>query len=381
MKYFSFRSAISFALILCATQTLALEHVVIERKGRRQEVSGELVVSAADGGRLLRAADGVLWTIQPEEMVDQKFDDTPYVPLKRDEMISALRAELPGFEIHTTTHYIIAYNTTKAYAQWYGGLHERLYGGFYNYWKRRGAELTDPDAQLVAVVFSDQADYAEYSQDELGMAAESIVGYYSLRTNRVVTYDLTGSQKIRTAGPRPKGKQRINQLLTQPSAAPTVATIVHEATHQLAYNSGLQIRYADNPLWLSEGLAMYFETPDLKSNRGWRGIGVINGNRLSQLRQYAPNRPPTSLRDLIATDDRTRDGETALDAYAESWALCHFLLKRYPKKFVAYLAEIAEKKPLVYDTPQQRLLTFQKHFGSATGVDIEFKRYITKLRI
>ena len=28
----------------------------------------------------------------------------------------------------------------------------------------------------------------------------------------------------------------------------TVATIIHEATHQLAFNSGLQVRFADNPL-------------------------------------------------------------------------------------------------------------------------------------
>ena len=34
-----------------------------------------------------------------------------------------------------------------------------------------------------------------------------------------------------------------------------VATIIHEATHQLAYNSGMQRRYADNPMWVSEGLA------------------------------------------------------------------------------------------------------------------------------
>ena len=368
-------------VVLVATSASALEHVVIERGGQRQTISGKLVVSAEDGGRLIQTADGVLWTIQPKEMIDQQFDDAPYVPFERNEMIAALQRELPGFEFHTTTHYIIAYNTTKAYAQWYGALHERLYGGFYNFWRRRGAELSDPTSQLVAIVFSEQSDYTQHSRNELGKAAESIVGYYSLRTNRVVTYDLTGSHKFRSSKGRPRGKQQVNQLLTQPSAAPTVATIVHEATHQLAYNSGLQKRYADNPLWLSEGLAMFFETPDLNSNRGWRGIGAVNGNRLTQLREFMPNRPSTSLRDLLASDDRTRDGATALDAYAESWALCHFLLKRYPKQFVAYLAEYAKKKPLVYDTPQARMLAFQEHFGSVSGLDVEFRRYIEKLRI
>jgi hypothetical protein len=372
--------ALRLIFLFGSTNCLALEHVVIERDGQRQEITGELVVTAEDGGQLIRAGDGVLWTIQPEEMLSRRSDSMPFQPFDRDKMIESLRLELPGFEFHTTSHFIIVYNTTEAYAEWCGGLHERLYNGFFNYWKRQGAELADPPGPLVAIVFADQASYASYASDELGTAAKSIVGYYSLRSNRVVTYDLTGSQQIRTANPRPKVALQINQLLAQPAAAPTVATIVHEATHQLAYNSGLQRRYADNPLWLSEGLAMYFETPDLKSSRGWRGIGNVNRNRLNQVRIYQQTRPSDSLQTLLATDDRVRDGETAINAYAESWALCHFLLKRYPDRFVDYLAEQAKKNPLVYDTPQQRLLEFQRHFRSITALDAEFQRFIEKLR-
>lgn len=379
-KCFTLGTAFLFAALVTALNCQGVERIVFERDGQRQEIAGQLLVTAEDGGRLIQAANGVLWTIQPEEMLDQRSDDVPFQPLDRDEMIESLRQELPGFEFHTTTHFIIAYNTTKAYAHWCGGLHERLYNGFYNYWRRRGAELQDPSTPLVAIVFADRPSYATYSMEELGKAAESIVGYYSLQSNRVVTYDLTGSQQLRSAGPRPKAAAQINQLLARPSAAQTVATIVHEATHQLAYNSGLQRRYADNPLWLSEGLAMYFETPDLKSSRGWRGIGTVNRIRLSQLRRFESTRPTDSLRTLLATDDRVRDGETAVAAYAESWALCYFLLRRYPKEFVAYLADQANKKPLVYDAPDQRLLEFQRHFGNVVTLDEEFQRYVEKLR-
>ena len=79
----------------------------------------------------------------------------------------------------------------------------------------------------------------------------------------------------------------INQVLSQPAAERTVATIVHEATHQLAYNTGLQTRYAGNPMWVSEGIAVYFETPDLDSARGWRYIGAINRLHLNHFREYA----------------------------------------------------------------------------------------------
>ena len=358
----------------------AIERVVIQRDGERQEISGQLLVTAEDGGRLIEAANGVLWTIQPEEILGQRSDDAPFQPLGRDGMVASLREELPGFEFHTTTHFVVAYNTTKAYAHWCGGLHERLYSGFYNYWRRRGAELQNPSSPLIAIVFADRSSYAAYSRDELGKAADSIVGYYSLRSNRVVTFDLTGSEKIRANRPRPKAAVHINQLLARPSAAETVATIVHEATHQLAYNSGLQRRYADNPLWLSEGLAMFFETPDLKSNRGWRGIGTINRNRLGQFRRFQATQATNSLESLLSTDDRVRNGDTAVAAYAESWALCYFLLKRYPQQFVAYLADQSHKAPLVYDTPRDRLLEFQRHFGEVSALEEEFRRYMKRVR-
>ena len=73
-----------------------------------------------------------------------------------------------------------------------------------------------------------------------------------------------------------------------------MATIIHEATHQLAFNCGMQNRYADIPLWLSEGIAIYFETPDLRNKRGWRSIGSVNRVRLAEFRRYLRSRPSDS---------------------------------------------------------------------------------------
>ena len=372
-------SLIGLFVALGTVDLFGLDYVALERDGKRHDLAGKILVTAADGGLLLQASDGILWTVQPAEIVEQNHDAAPFVPLGREAIIKRLQQELPGFEFYETTHFVVGYNTTKAYAQWCGGLYERLYNGFHNYWRRRGAALEEPQWPLVALVFQDKSSYAAYAREELGKAAKSIVGYYSLRTNRITTYDLTGSEQLRTAGPRPRASVRINQLLSRPQAEPTVATIIHEATHLLAYNSGLQRRYADNPLWLSEGIAVFFETPDLKSRRGWRSIGTINRTRLAQLHSYLPARPADSLLTLLRDDKRMRDGDTAVTAYAESWALCHFLLRRHPADFVEYLAEHAGKTPLVYDTPQERVELFEKHFGSIPALDAEFRRYVEKL--
>lgn len=369
---------ILFALALPCS-AWAMEQVTIQKDGKRKVVNGRIEVEAKDGGLLLLGQDGKLWALQPGDIAKRKSNDLEFAPLSVDEQSKALMAELPdGFAIHKTAHYLICYNTSKAYAQWCGSLYERLHRGFYNYWRKRGMELHDPDTMLVAVVFDSESSYAEYGRDELGDAAKSIVGYYSLQSNRIATYDLTGHGDVRAAnGRRPGTSAVINDILSQPSAAPTVATTIHEATHQLAYNSGLQTRYADNPLWLSEGLAIYFETPDLGSKRGWRGIGAVNSVRLNQFRQDLANGNRQPLLELLTNDKLLRSSDTALGGYAQSWGLCYYLAKRHPKQLAKYLAELSEKPPLGKDTAEEKLKLFQEHFG--TDLDKFERRFVSYL--
>ncbi|MFM8327037.1 MAG: hypothetical protein ACKN9U_19425, partial [Pirellulaceae bacterium] len=106
-------------------------------------------------------------------------------------MSKALLEELPaGFRIHRTDHYIFCYNTSDAYAKWTAALFERLYRGFYNFWKSRWVELQEPRFPLVALVFEDQKSYLQYAEQELGEAARSMLGYYHMMSNRVASFDL-----------------------------------------------------------------------------------------------------------------------------------------------------------------------------------------------
>lgn len=366
---------------LLAANTSGMDHVVIVRDGETTKISGEIQVEAQDGGLLLMSRDGTLWALQPTEIQNRTRDDQPFEQLDRESVKSRLVAELPaGFKIYETAHYVIAYNTNRAYATWVGALYERLYRGFYGYWKKKGVELNDPELPLVAIVFDDQSSYTKYSKPELGASASAIVGYYSLRSNRVITYDLTGRGELRTTK-RPTNQAIINKVLAAPQALPTVATIIHEATHQIAYNSGLQRRYADNPLWLSEGLAIYFETPDLKSSRGWRSIGSVNTVRLQKLRAEIQSYTPAKFVRMLTDDDMLRDSETALSGYAQSWGWCHFLSKRYPKEFSAYLTELSDGKPLETSTADERVALFRQHFGSDLNkLYNQFVKYIRTLR-
>jgi len=373
---------IALFVLAAADTTHGLDYVTLQRDGRRQQVEGRVLVEAQDGGLLVLARDGVLWAVPPEEQLEHRRDEKPFAPLSEKELAGRLAAELPpGFRVHSTAHYLIFYNTSPAYAQWCGSLFERLYMAFTNYFERRGFDIQEPEFPLVAVVFAGRAAYTEHSQPVLGEAAGSIIGYFNLRTNRMTMYDLTG---VDVASRRAGGTDsvlKINRLiLAQPEAVRQVSTIVHEATHQIAFSCGMHQRYSDTPVWLSEGIAMYFETPDLSSSRGWRGIGEVNRARLVQFRDYLRRRPAGSLKTLIAADARFRDTQKGLDAYAEAWALSYYLIRQRPEQYVAYLKTMADKPPLVDDGPETRIAEFRAAFGDLRRVDAEMTRYMMRLR-
>jgi hypothetical protein len=373
----SFLLAIIFLGVADAS---AVDRITFRRDGKEREIVGRLLVEAEDGGLLLLERDGTIWAVTPDEQVEHKSDETPFKPFTREELTKKILAELPpGFDALGTKHYLIFYDTSKTYASWCGSLFERLYGAFTNYWSRKGSELESPEFPLVAIVFADRASYLKYTRPELGDAGESIVGFFSLMSDRMTMYDLSG---VENGGPRTRGgtMAQINQILSQPQATQMVSTVVHEATHQIAFNCGLHTRLSDCPLWFSEGIAVFFETPDLKSAKGWGAIGGINYPRLDRFQEYLRRRGTDSLDTLISTDKRLRDMKQGLDAYAEAWALTYFLIHQKPKEYVAYLKLLSEKKPLITDTPEKRLEEFEKIFGNRRRLDEEFVRYMNKLK-
>jgi len=378
------------------------EVVTFRQKGQQRTIKGRLIVEVADGGILLQGPDGVLWSVERNEIETRDRLDAPFTPLKSAELAEHLVAELPpGFRTYTTPHYVVCYNTSRAYAQWASSLLERLYKAFTNYWQNQGLDLHEPEFPLPVVIFADEQAYAQASRDDLPGGTGSIVGFYSLRSNRINMFDLTGSEAVNRAGSREQGAgssdllhaprsplptprrgsmREINQMLSQPDAVPLVATIVHEATHQIAFNCGMQTRYADIPLWQCEGMAVYFEAPDLTSARGWRGIGRVNYPRLNQFRKNLPNWHEGSLEEMIRDSKRFRDPQTASDAYADAWALNYYLIKYEPKAYAAYVKVLAEKRPLIEDDAQKRLDEFRQHFGDLSKLEQDFLKQMSRVK-
>ncbi|MGN6136944.1 MAG: DUF1570 domain-containing protein [Aureliella sp.] len=356
-------------------------HIAFKNRAESRDELGEVVLASQDGGKLLLTADGQLWLLQPEDILSQTPSDEPLEPQSTEEISAELREKLaPGFLVHKTAHFVLIYNTSETYARWVGDLYERLYRAFANFWKQRGVRLDEPRFPLVALVFDSQAAYLQYAEREIGPSAKAMIGYYNMQTNRIVSFDITGVQGLAVPGQRYSSTAMLTALFSQPQAERTVATIVHEAVHQIAYNCGLQVRLADNPKWVSEGLAMFFETPD-NNPRGWGTIGKVNYHQLQQFRQYLSRRPNDSLTSLISDDGRFANKDTVAGAYAESWALTYFLLKAHTDKYVAYTKDLATYPPLGECDARQRIELFKKHFGDDTAkLDAQFLAYMRRLR-
>lgn len=351
------------------------EQIEFAQDQAQRKVVGRMVLVAQDGGWLFQGRDGMLWAVPPGQQVARSDLSASLPALSPEEYARQLAAELPqGFEVYQTAHYVILYDTSRAYAQWCGALFERLYMAFHNYWTRRGLKLHEPPFPLCAIVFADEKNYLKYSRPVLGDAADSMIGYYHLMTNRMVMFDLTGRAGQRGVS-RAATVAAINDSLSQGESLRTVATIIHEATHQIAFNCGMHTRLSDTPLWLCEGVAIYFETPDLSSSKGWRGIGAVNQPRVAQWRDYVRRRPADSLARLIEDDRRFRDARQSLDAYAEAWLLTYFLINQRSKAYLDYVTLVSAKPPLIEDGPEQRRAEFERHFGPIDKLDRDLLRY------
>jgi hypothetical protein len=331
----------------------------------RRVLTGRVVVEALDGGLLIEHEDGRYELFDPGSVAGRTPIEVT-VPATNDALSERVLATLPaGFDVLRTKHYIVCFDTTREYAKWCAALFERLHDAFGNYWARGGIEIAGIERPLVVVIFADQKAYAAHAAADLGAASDRVVGYYNLLNNRVMTYDITGSDALAAVRGRRPGQVGL-EILTSPAASGMVATIVHEATHQLAFNRGLHRRLAAVPLWVSEGIATYFETPDLENARGWRAIGSVNRPRLDHfLTTYRPG----AIESIIASDEPFRQPDSALDAYAASWALTHHLLQTRKRDFMAFQKRLGEKAPLVEDSAETRRQEFRDAFGDPRDVE------------
>jgi hypothetical protein len=352
-----------------------------DETGNTTSINGRVLVRASDG-LLVEDSAQRLWTITSTQLDEETVADQPFTFFDSEQLGSRLVEEgraagiAADFHVHTTDNYVIAASTPEAYSEWTSQLLERMQIAFQSYWKNRRFELTPLASPLPVLILSNQSQFAKMAEFDRTPASANGQGYYLVTANRIVLFDLTARDGESPATTIAEVQRRAQQIPA------SVATVVHEATHQIAFNLGMHRRYADNPVWLTEGMAMYFEAPDLSSRRGWSGIGKVNAPRLFRFREFLKTkREPDSLETLVRDNSRFADADSAIDAYAEAWALTYFLIRTRIRDYSKYLQLISQKQPLRWSKPEERLAEFQSVFGNDFArLNREFLSFTSRLR-
>jgi Protein of unknown function (DUF1570) len=309
---------------------------------------------------------------------------------------------LPKLKVEISAHYILLHDTSdvkvnrKTRAQTRLELMELVYESYFMKFALDGIVLEPPKEHMMVLLFAEENTFQRYAtmlSPELKMAA----GFWSPKDNVSVFYDqgTTKSMKLLTAFAQDLQKSKLKlrgtavsqeiahlantfELLSKVAREESdIEVVSHEATHQLAGNSGLFSRGKIGARWAHEGLASYFETP---AGAGWGGIGAVNDSRLSDYRIVSRD-PKRNGIELVISDQlfyQARDQEEVVEAYGQAWGLTYFLMETRFDKLIAYYEQCSQFENEL--SPNKRVSVFFEIFGDLRSLDREYHLFMSTLK-
>ena len=365
--------ALVFSSFAAAQDTLNRVTLSAVEPAGRQTVCGRILLTARDGGILLEEPNGTIHNLIPSDFVSITDSEAPFAPLTADELATDLRQTMgPDFRSQQTDHYVICSAASQSVTQFVAELLEKVYSEYFKFFADSGVTVNPADGPLAVIVFGDANALQQHArQRHPEITFEDVPGYYSSRFNQTYV-NVSASEESRSRLSR--------ELKKQPR---TVETIVHEAVHQLGYNSGLHVRFADNPLWFTEGLALYFEPLSGRGRLLWSGPGRTNGLHLRHLNEMPATQDSTPLTVLQLIQDNRAflQEETAADAYALSWGLVYHLIERDRPAFVRLATSFQQRSPLIDVTAEREAAGFEESAETSPDqLDREIRQTIRRLR-
>ena len=309
---------------------------------------------------------------------------------------------LPKLKVEVSAHYVLLHDTSdakvnrKTRSQTRLELLELVYESYFMKFALDGVVLDPPKEHMMVLLFAEEDTFHRYAtmlSPELKMAA----GFWSPKDNISVFYDqgTTKSMKLLTSLAQDLQKSKLKlrgtvvsqeiahlantfELLSKVAREESdIEVVSHEATHQLAGNSGLLSRGKIGARWAHEGLASYFETP---AGAGWGGIGAVNDSRLSDYRIVSRDPKRNSL-ELVISDQlfyQARDQEEVVEAYGQAWGLTYFLMETRFNKLVAYYERCSQFENEL--PPDKRVSVFIEVFGDLRSLEREYHLFMATLK-
>ncbi|HBP21645.1 MAG TPA: hypothetical protein DEA08_28155, partial [Planctomycetes bacterium] len=321
--------------------------------------------------------------------------------------------------IKRTEHFVVISTADEEFTRTSANMLETVRRGFYRFFERKDFQLRQPEGLLIAYVFGSREDYERYVKSKgIGISPQA-AGFYYTATNALYFPDTRNGPNARRARAwveeaelkleelkerRKKSKdsrekkwlsknilnymRHIKKLKKENEKwleGANDSLTIHEATHQLCYNSGLLTPSDINPEWVVEGLAVLFEEEGI-----WQGRhSEPNPMRVATLKRAAKQSQRMTVRDLVGTNQSLISRGDAGLAYASAWALIHLFVrgkfKKYKKPFLVYLEGIQKRSSEAGWEVQggaaaaERLAHFEEAFGKVDELEEEYAEYLEKL--
>jgi Protein of unknown function (DUF1570) len=312
------------------------------------------------------------------------------VPTEEDQELRAVeaiaaKAGLAAFGTTRSPHYLGVGDASETFRSVAIRDCEAVAADYLDYFRSQGFKVAMPARRLIVVILTDERSRGafnagpglpispsgggggpnrEHRPGDRGRAAPNKAnrflvapGHYEQRTNRVVL-------NLRAKASR--------------STAPlNLRVLVHEATHQLTFNTGLLDRRGDVPKAIGEGLAQFGE---IRKTTEKVALGQPHEPNLYVLVRSRRFGPPWYPFAQLLTDDRafqlSADSRLQQIAYAQAWLLIDYLMKAQSRReaFRAYLEAI---RPRV--GPEHRLDDAKKHLGDLDRLNQDLVSYFVRL--
>ena len=314
--------------------------VTVKVKANNRTYVGTPLLWENDRMKLLRR-DGRLSTIPVESEDDYKVIAQYFSVMSPEDMISKLKREFgKRYSVSSTPSFVVVHphGNYKKYVKPFEDLNRR----FETYFFKRGHHLEEARFPMVAIVLNTKDEYKRMVTNHHPNMIDS-VGYYSLNSNRIITYDRTREE---------------SESFFQNN------TLIHEATHQTAYNRGIHNRFANRSSWVVEGLANMFEAEgvydsDINTKREDR----VNRGELYWLqRAIKDGTAKGTLEKIVRSDDLLRSN-THL-AYQYAWGLTFYLAETKSRAYIKFLADDAQRPNYSAYGSKERVERFAEAFGS-----------------
>jgi hypothetical protein len=332
------------------------------------------------------------------------------LPLPRDSTTrdSARLALDRRFIEYESKRFVIFSDAQPALAQARLDLLERTHHQVQRFASRLSLRPLPLEHKQVSVLFQRHADYVEFAKTQDGLMHEGISGYYSPRHDWVVFDDARALPEVAAANTQLQSLQEnVTALIQQSRLASnageaqaaalrknlshaqqvlqeqtrrvdelasrgSIATTIHECTHQLLFHTRVQSPFVHSPLWICEGLATNFEADSAQSAFGPDDEYPPRRRRFNEL--LKSNRL-LSVKELVQINDLPSEDTDRIDViYQESYALVMWMCRFRKTELRNYLM-LMLRQPAGDIESARQLELFEQCFGDAASVEKAWIRY------